>query len=88
MHVLGRWSTIALAAVLAILVLPDLVAACPVCFDARDENRRAFLATTVFLSAFPLGMVAGAGMWLKKRARDLDAEELAERQEREDLEGR
>jgi hypothetical protein len=45
-----------------------------VCFDARDENRQAFLATTLFLTLLPLGMVAGAGLWLRKRARDVDAE--------------
>ena len=41
--------------VLAILGLfPDVAHACPVCFDARDENRQAFLATTAFLSLLPL----------------------------------
>jgi hypothetical protein len=43
--------------------LPELAHACPVCFDASDENRRAFVATTVLLSLLPLGMVTGAGLW-------------------------
>ena len=55
-----------------VALLPEAVAPCPVCFDARDENRQAFLATTAFLSLLPLGMVAGAGFWIRKRNRELD----------------
>ena len=64
--------TVALIALILIAVLPDAVAACPVCFDSRDENRQAFLATTAFLSLLPLGMVAGAGLWVRKRTREID----------------
>ncbi len=66
-----RTSVVLLALVL-LLVLPDVVLACPVCFDASDENRQAFLATTVFLSLLPLGMVAGVGLWIRKRSKELD----------------
>ena len=66
---------IAAFALLLLVVLPDVAQACPVCFDARDENRQAFLATTAFLSLLPLGMVAGAGLWLRKRSQDRGAEE-------------
>jgi hypothetical protein len=45
-----------------------------VCFDAKDENRQAFLATTAFMSLLPLGMVAGAGMWMRKRSKEIDQE--------------
>lgn len=62
-------------AMLLLAVLPDVAHACPVCFDARDENRQAFLATTVFLSLFPLGMVAGVGMWIRKRSAELSDDE-------------
>jgi len=58
-------------ALLLVLALPDVAHACPVCFDPREENRFAFLATTVFLSLVPLGMVGGVGLWLRKRARAL-----------------
>lgn len=54
-----------------LVLLPETAWACPVCFDPRDENRVAFLATTVFLSLVPLGMVGGLGLWLRKRAREL-----------------
>lgn len=65
------------AAVLAlafalVALLPEAVLACPVCFDSSDENRQAFLVTTAFLSLLPLGMVAGAGLYVRKRSRDLD----------------
>ena len=53
-----------------LLVLPELAHACPVCFDSSDENRQAFLVTTAFLTLLPLGMVGGAGLWLRKRARE------------------
>lgn len=66
-----RTSVVLLALVL-LLLLPDVVLACPVCFDASDENRQAFLATTVFLSLLPLGMVAGVGLWIRKRSKELD----------------
>jgi hypothetical protein len=64
-----RW--IPVLALLLVVALPDVAHACPVCFDPRDENRVAFLATTVFMSLFPLGMVGGLGLWLRKRAREL-----------------
>ena len=53
-----------------VAILPETVSACPVCFDSSDENRQAFIATTVFLSLLPLGMVAGAGLYVRKRTRD------------------
>lgn len=53
--------------------LPELAHACPVCFEASDENRRAFVATTVLLSLLPLGMVTGAGLWLRRRVRRTEA---------------
>jgi hypothetical protein len=68
---MSRAAAVLLALVLVAL-LPEAAHACPVCFDARDENRQAFLATTAFLSLLPLGMVAGAGLWLRKRAHDAD----------------
>lgn len=67
---------IAVTAALVLLALfPDAAHACPVCFDSRDENRQAFLATTVFLSLFPLGMVAGVGLWVRKRSKELDEQD-------------
>jgi len=60
-----------LATLVLLMVVPDVAHACPVCFDPREENRLAFLATTAFMSLFPLSMVGGFGVWLRKRARAL-----------------
>ena len=57
--------------VLLMFFLSGELWACAVCFDPREENRIAFLATTVFLSLVPLGMVGGLGLWLRRRARAL-----------------
>ena len=58
-------------------LLPGEVAACAVCFSAKEESRQAFLATTALLTLLPLGMVGGAGMWLRSRARRADEEDIA-----------
>lgn len=71
----SRAAVVAGVTTLLMVVLPDVALACPVCFDGRDENRQAFLATTAFLSLLPLGMVAGAGLWIRKRTRELDEQE-------------
>ncbi len=58
-------------ALVLVAAFPDQAHACAVCFDPRAENRFAFLATTVFLSLFPLSLVGGVGLWLRRRAREL-----------------
>jgi hypothetical protein len=67
-----RAVAVALFALAFVALLPEAAHACPVCFDSRDENRQAFIVTTAFLSLLPLGMVAGAGLWIRKRSRQLD----------------
>ena len=57
------------AAVILTAVSPEAAHACPVCFDRDDEARIAFLATTGLLTLLPLGLVVGAGVWLRRRAR-------------------
>jgi hypothetical protein len=69
-----RGSCGAALAVALLAVLPDVALACPVCFDGAGESRQAFIATTAFLTALPLGMIAGAGVWLRQRARRADEE--------------
>ena len=65
-------------ALTALLMLPAAAHACAVCFDSSDENRRAFLVTTAFLTLLPLGMVGGVGLWLRKRAREVGQEPSGE----------
>ncbi|MDE2679566.1 MAG: hypothetical protein OXI76_16850 [Gemmatimonadota bacterium] len=67
-------AVVALALVL-LAVSPDVAHACPVCFDRDDEARIAFLATTGLLTLVPLGLVAGTGLWLRRRAREIAEEE-------------
>lgn len=58
-------------AVLLLAVLPSGAWACSVCFSSTEENRWAFLITTIGLSFFPLMMVGGLVYWLHRRARTL-----------------
>ena len=60
-------------ALIALAVLPEIAHACAVCFDGPGETRKAFFATTAFLTLLPLGMVAGAGAWLRSKSRRADA---------------
>jgi len=56
----------------AVLLAPQLAAACAVCFTGRaDETRVAFLATTGFLSALPILLVGTLVWWLCRRARQI-----------------
>ena len=75
----GAVGIVALALVV-LAAFPDVAHACPVCFDRDDEARIAFLATTGLLTLVPLGLVAGTGIWLRRRAREI-AEEEEERGE-------
>ena len=56
----------------AVVLAPQLAAACAVCFTGRaDETRVAFLATTGFLTALPILMVGTLVWWLCRRARQI-----------------
>lgn len=69
---------ILLLAAFLLPALPGAASACAVCFDTTAENRMAFMVTTVILSLLPLGMVGGAGVWLRRRSRELDEQERGE----------
>ena len=71
-----RWIPVLVLVLLA--VLPDVAHACPVCFDPRDQSNGTFLASTAFLSLFPLGMLGGVGFWLRKRVRELGEDDDGE----------
>jgi len=70
-----RWGAVAVIALALLVLAPDSAHACPVCFDPRDENRFAFLATTIFLSLLPLGLVAGILLWIRHRSRQMACDE-------------
>ncbi len=60
-------------AALAVLLAPELAQACSVCFSGQDQSRTAFIVTTAFLSVLPLALIAGMALWIRSRARALEA---------------
>ena len=68
---------VALIVGLLVLVATEPAFACAVCFDANEESRGAFLGTTILLSLLPLGLIGGFAWFIRRRARQLAAEELA-----------
>ena len=66
------------AALVALAWVADLAYACPSCASPLEENRQAFVDTTVFLTVVPLMMMGGFIWWLRRRIRSMDeAPEIA-----------
>ncbi len=57
------------AAVVAMAWGADLAFACPSCASPLEENRQAFVDTTVFLTLVPLMMVGGFVWWIRHKTR-------------------
>ena len=56
---MGRLGSLALPLVAAVLTYaPNVARACAVCFDSEDDNRQAFVDTTIFLTILPLALFA------------------------------
>ena len=70
-----RVFAVASVAAFAVLALPDVAHACPMCFSGPAESRRAFFVTAAFLTLLPLGMVAGTMAWLRGKARRAESEQ-------------
>lgn len=63
----------AIAAIgVALVWAADLAYACPSCASPLEENRQAFVDTTVFLTVVPLMMIGGFIWWLRRRVRAMD----------------
>ena len=73
-----RSRALGLSAAMA-LVLPRAVLACAVCGGGNPANRFAFFASTIALSLLPLGLFAGAFLWLRSRLGDRGRSEFQER---------
>ncbi len=57
------------ATIAAVLTLPCLAQACPVCFSAANENvLRAYYTTAAVMTVVPLLMLGSIGGWLYVRA--------------------
>jgi hypothetical protein len=52
--------------------LADSAAACPSCASPLEENRQAFVDTTIFLTIVPLMMIGGLIWWIRRKTRELD----------------
>jgi hypothetical protein len=65
-------------ALVVVVATPLDAAACPSCLAAEDSDvQMAFLSATAFLSLLPLGLLGALFLWLRRRSRQLDAEEAA-----------
>ncbi|MGB8329923.1 MAG: hypothetical protein WCE62_07330 [Polyangiales bacterium] len=51
----------------------DLAYACPSCTSPLEENRQAFVDTTIFLTLVPLLMIGGFIWWIRRKTREIDA---------------
>ncbi len=60
------------ATVLALTWAADLAYACPSCASPLEENRQAFVDTTIFLTLVPLMMMGGFVWWLRRKLRARD----------------
>lgn len=62
------------AACAAVVVawLADSAAACPSCASPLEENRQAFVDTTIFLTAVPLVLIGGMIWWIRRRLRAME----------------
>ena len=69
----SRWG------VLLVMLLPARALACAVCGGGNPANRFAFFASTIALSLLPLGLFAGAFLWLRSRLRARGGAEFVER---------
>ena len=65
----------------ALLAGTGTAQACALCGGGNPANRFAFIASTVALTLLPLGLFAGAFLWLRSRARGRLADEFRERNE-------
>ena len=59
------------SAFLLVLLVPSPAEA----FQQGIDNRFAFIAMTAFLTLFPLAIVGGTVLWLRKRVREMEEEE-------------
>ena len=59
---------------LTVVLTPTIGWACPVCFQASEANRFAFIATTAFMSFLPLCLIGAMIYYVRKRYLEMEAE--------------
>ena len=63
---------------LVAFALPDAARACSVCISAQDDSvQAAFAAASLFMTVMPLSAIGSLIWWLRRRARQIAAEEAA-----------
>jgi hypothetical protein len=67
--------SLVLLALLGLLAVP--ASACAVCFQAEENTRFAYYATTGVLLALPPLIVGGFTVWYARRARQLPGDDAA-----------
>jgi hypothetical protein len=81
-----HWLMAGLAAVL--VLLPQVSAACPVCFGPQEDDvRLAFILTTAFMTVLPLAMLGCAIWWYVRQLLEREREYEASRQLARDASG-
>ena len=50
----------------------DVAHACPSCASPLEENRQAFVDTTIFLTVVPLAMIGGLVWWIRRKVREAE----------------
>lgn len=63
-----------------VLLAPRVSLACAVCMSGREEaSQWAFIGTTIVLSLLPLTLIGGMILWIRRRLRQMEAEEAERR---------
>lgn len=52
----------------------DVAYACPSCASPLEENRQAFVDTTIFLTVVPLAMIGGLVWWIRRKVREMEGQ--------------
>lgn len=72
---MSRWPQILVS--IALLLLPGLALACPVCFNMREEARQAFKDTAIFMTVLPFFFVGGVIWWVRRALSAAETDEAA-----------
>jgi len=68
-----RWARAVVALAVSVVAwAANLAYACPSCASPLEENRQAFVDTTIFLPVVPLTMMGGFVWWLRRKVRERD----------------
>lgn len=64
---------------LTVWLLPEVAHACPVCGQALEQSRVAFIISTALMTLLPLVVLGSTGYWVVRRIKRREAEDDAAR---------